>query len=400
MLQGKKIILGITGSIAAYKSAILTRLLLKAGAEVQIIMTDDAKEFITPLTLSTLSQKPVLSKFMKNDTGEWNNHVQLGLWADLILIAPASANTLAKCANGICDNLLLATYLSAKCPVAFAPAMDLDMYQHPTTKTNIQKLESYGNTIIHAASGELASGLDGQGRMQEPEFLVKELENILSIKKKFKGKKVIITAGPTQEAIDPVRFIGNHSSGKMGYAIAQTFIREGAEVNLISGPSSLEKPSGIENFISVNSAEEMFKETEKIYSEADIIVFAAAVADYRPKKVAKEKIKKKAEDMSIEMEKTIDIAKTLGEKKQPNQLNIGFALETENEEANALKKLKNKNFDLIVLNSLRDENAAFGHNTNKVKIYGQKGLVEESELLSKSKVADIIVNQIYKLNIK
>mgnify|MGYP003148904380 FL=1 len=278
--------------------------------------------------------------------------------------------------------------------------MDLDMYQHPTTKTNIQKLESYGNTIIHAASGELASGLDGQGRMQEPEFLVKELENILSIKKKFKGKKVIITAGPTQEAIDPVRFIGNHSSGKMGYAIAQTFIREGAEVNLISGPSSLEKPSGIENFISVNSAEEMFKETEKIYSEADIIVFAAAVADYRPKKVAKEKIKKKAEDMSIEMEKTIDIAKTLGEKKQPNQLNIGFALETENEEANALKKLKNKNFDLIVLNSLRDENAAFGHNTNKVKIYGQKGLVEESELLSKSKVADIIVNQIYKLNIK
>ena len=400
MLQGKKIILGITGSIAAYKSAILTRLLLKAGAEVQIIMTDDAKEFITPLTLSTLSQKPVLSKFMKNDTGEWNNHVQLGLWADLILIAPASANTLAKCANGICDNLLLATYLSAKCPVAFAPAMDLDMYQHPTTKTNIQKLESYGNTIIHAASGELASGLDGQGRMQEPEFLVEELENILSIKKKFKGKKVIITAGPTQEAIDPVRFIGNHSSGKMGYAIAQTFIREGAEVNLISGPSSLEKPSGIESFISVNSAEEMFKETEKIYFEADIIVFAAAVADYRPKKVAKEKIKKKAEDMSIEMEKTIDIAKTLGEKKQPNQLNIGFALETENEEANALKKLKNKNFDLIVLNSLRDENAAFGHNTNKVKIYGQKGLVEESELLSKSKVADIIVNQIYKLNIK
>ncbi|RUA30543.1 MAG: bifunctional phosphopantothenoylcysteine decarboxylase/phosphopantothenate--cysteine ligase CoaBC [Bacteroidetes bacterium] len=400
MLQGKKIILGITGSIAAYKSAILTRLLLKAGAEVQIIMTDDAKEFITPLTLSTLSQKPVLSKFMKNDTGEWNNHVQLGLWADLILIAPASANTLAKCANGICDNLLLATYLSAKCPVAFAPAMDLDMYQHPTTKTNIQKLESYGNTIIHAASGELASGLDGQGRMQEPEFLVKELENILSIKKKFKGKKIIITAGPTQEAIDPVRFIGNHSSGKMGYAIAQTFIREGAEVNLISGPSSLEKPSGIESFISVNTAEEMFKETEKIYFEADIIVFAAAVADYRPKKVAKEKIKKKAEDMSIEMEKTIDIAKTLGEKKQPNQLNIGFALETENEEANALKKLKNKNFDLIVLNSLRDENAAFGHNTNKVKIYGQKGLVEESELLSKSKVADIIVNQIYKLNIK
>lgn len=397
MLQGKKIILGITGSIAAYKSAMLTRLLIKEGAEVQIIMTDDAKEFITPLTLSTLSQKPVLSKFVKNNTGEWNNHVQLGLWADLILIAPASANTLAKCANGICDNLLLATYFSAKCPVAFAPAMDLDMYQHPTTSANIKKLESFGNTIIHAASGELASGLEGQGRMQEPEFLVKEVEDILSVKKKFEGKKVVITAGPTHEAIDPVRFIGNHSSGKMGYAIAQSFIREGAHVNLISGPSSLDKPLGTANFISVKSAEEMYKEAEKNYSDADIIVFAAAVADYRPKSVAKEKIKKKAEDISIEMEKTIDIAKTLGKKKKKNQLNIGFALETENEEANALKKLKNKNFDLVVLNSLRDKNAAFGHNTNKVKIYGQKGLLVESELLSKSKVADIILNQIFKL---
>ncbi|WP_375581169.1 bifunctional phosphopantothenoylcysteine decarboxylase/phosphopantothenate--cysteine ligase CoaBC [Marivirga tractuosa] len=397
MLQGKKIILGITGSIAAYKTAILTRLLLKAGAEVQIIMTDDAKEFITPLTLSTLSQKPVLSRFVKNETGEWNNHVNLGLWADLIIIAPASANTIAKCANGICDNLLLATYLSAKCPIAFAPAMDLDMYQHPTTIENLKKLESFGNTIIQAASGELASGLEGQGRMQEPEVLVKEIESILSLKKNFKDKKVIITAGPTHEAIDPVRFIGNHSSGKMGYAIAKEFVNQGADVTLISGPSSLEPPSGISNLIKVKSAQEMYEEAKKHYNSAEIAVFAAAVADYRPKSIAKEKIKKKDEDMTIEMEKTIDIAKSLGKKKQKHQLNIGFALETENEEANAIKKLENKNFDLVVLNSLRDKNAAFGHNTNKVKIYSQKGLVEESELLAKTEVAKIILNQIHNL---
>ena len=400
MLQGKKIILGITGSIAAYKTAILTRLLVKAGAEVQIIMTEDAKEFITPLTLSTLSHNPVLSKFTKNDAGEWNNHVALGLWADLILIAPASANTLAKCAHGICDNLLLATYLSAKCPIAFAPAMDLDMYQHPTTSENLKKLESFGNTIFHAASGELASGLEGQGRMQEPEILIKEIESILSVKKKFKDQKVVITAGPTHEAIDPVRFIGNHSSGKMGYAIADAFIKEGASVTLISGPTALKIPSNISNFIEIKSAQEMYEQAEKYYKDANITVFAAAVADYRPKSIAKEKIKKKAEDMTVEMEKTIDIARTLGERKQKNQLNIGFALETENEEANALKKLKNKNFDLVVLNSLRDKDAAFGHDTNKVKIYGQKGLLEESELLAKTKVADLILNQIFKLSSK
>jgi phosphopantothenoylcysteine decarboxylase/phosphopantothenate--cysteine ligase len=400
MLQGKKIILGITGSIAAYKTAILTRLLLKTGAEVQIIMTDDAKEFITPLTLSTLSQKPVLSKFVKNDAGEWNNHVALGLWADLLLIAPASANTIAKCAHGICDNLLLATYLSAKCPIAFAPAMDLDMYQHPTTTENLQKLQSFGNTIIDAASGELASGLDGQGRMQEPEVLVREVENILSLKKNFKGKKVIITAGPTHEAIDPVRFIGNHSSGKMGYALADAFAKEGAQVTLISGPSSLNTPSDITNFIKVRSAQEMYDATEKHYKDAHIAIFAAAVADYRPKSVATEKIKKKADGMSIEMEKTIDIANSLGKKKQRHQLNIGFALETENEEANALKKLENKNFDLVVLNSLRDENAAFGHDTNKVKIYGHKGLIQESELLAKPEIAKIILNQIHNLSIE
>jgi phosphopantothenoylcysteine decarboxylase/phosphopantothenate--cysteine ligase len=398
MLQGKKIILGITGSIAAYKTAMLTRLLVKAGAEIQVIMTEDAKEFITPLTLSTLSQKPVLSNFVKSDSGEWNNHVDLGLWADLILIAPASANTIAKCAHGICDNLLLATYLSAKCPIAFAPAMDLDMYKHPSTSENLKKLESFGNIVIHAASGELASGLEGQGRMQEPEYLVKEIEKILSLKKKFKGKNIVITAGPTQEAIDPVRFIGNHSSGKMGYAIAQSFLNEGAKVTLISGPSSLNPPSGITNFVKVNSAQEMYEEAEKNYIEADIVVFAAAVADYRPRSVATEKIKKKDEGMTIEMEKTVDIAKALGQKKQKNQLNIGFALETENEEVNALNKLKNKNFDLIVLNSLRDEKAAFGHNTNKIKIFGKKGLLEESELLAKSEIANIILNQIHKLS--
>jgi len=274
------------------------------------------------------------------------------------------------------------------------------MYQHPTTKTNLNKLESFGNIILHAASGELASGLDGQGRMQEPEDLLQEVGQLLSSKKKFRNKKVIITAGPTQEAIDPVRFIGNHSSGKMGYAIAQSFINEGANVTLISGPSSLEVPSKISNFISVKSAKEMFEQTEKYYSEADIIVFAAAVADYRPKTIAKEKIKKKDGEISIEMEKTIDIAKTLGHKKGNNQLNIGFALETENEEANALKKLENKNFDLIVLNSLRDENAAFGHDTNKVKIYSHDRLLEESKLLNKSKVADLILSQIYKLSSK
>lgn len=397
MLQGKKIILGITGSIAAYKTAMLTRLLLKAGAEVQIIMTDDAKEFITPLTLSTLSQNPVLSKFTKNDAGEWNNHVALGLWADLILIAPASANTISKCAHGLCDNLLLATYLSAKCTIAFAPAMDLDMYQHPTTLANIKKLESFGNIVIPAASGELASGLEGQGRMQEPEYLVKEIESLLSVKKKFKDKNVIITAGPTQEAIDPVRFIGNHSSGKMGYAIAATFIKGGADVTLISGPSSIPPPSGLTNFIKVKSAQEMYEAALKHYKEADIAVFAAAVADYRPKTVATEKIKKQNNDMTIEMEKTIDIAKALGKKKRKSQLNIGFALETENEEENAITKLENKNFDLVVLNSLRDENAAFGHNTNKVKIYDQTGLIEESELLEKTEIAGIILNQISNL---
>lgn len=394
MIQGKKIILGITGSIAAYKTAILTRLLVKEGAEVQIIMTPDAHEFVTPLTLSTLSKRPVLTNFSLDETGVWNNHVELGLWADLLLIAPASANTLAKCANGLCDNLLIATYLSARCPVAFAPAMDLDMYQHPSVTENIKKLESFGNIIYEATSGELASGLEGKGRMQEPEVLVEFIEKHFNTKKKLRQKKVLITAGPTNEAIDPVRFIGNHSSGKMGYALAKACADEGAEVTLVSGPSALIPPDKIKKFIRVQSAQEMYEATQEHYDSTDIVIFAAAVADYKPKTVATEKIKKKANSMSIEMEKTIDIAKTLGQLKKPHQLNVGFALETENEEKNAKGKLQNKNFDLIVLNSLRDENAAFGHDTNKVKIYGQSGLVLDSELLQKSKVAELILAQI------
>jgi len=398
LLKDKKIILGITGSIAAYKAATLTRLLVKAGASVQIICTEDAKAFITPLTLSTLSKKPVLSEFKKDETGEWYNHVELGLWADLILIAPASANTIAKCANGICDNLLLATYLSAKCKVAFAPAMDLDMYSHPTTDINLKKLADFGNIIFEAASGELASGLSGKGRMQEPEQLLAALEQHFRSASKFSQKKILITAGPTHEAIDPVRFIGNHSSGKMGYALAQTFQEMGAAVTLISGPSSLSIPTGLVKFISVTSAEEMYQATEKEFQQTDITVLSAAVADYKPAHQQLEKIKKTADAMTIDLIKTVDIAKTLGEKKMRNQLLVGFALETQNEEENALKKLENKNMDLIVLNSLRDAQAAFGYDTNKIKIFDKSGLRFTSELKSKKEIAGLIIEQIYQHN--
>lgn len=396
MLKDKKIVLGITGSIAAYKSAILTRLLVKSGAEVQIISTDSANEFITPLTLSTFSKNPVLSSFQKDKTGEWNNHVELGLWADLILIAPASANTIAKCAHGICDNLLIATYLSAKCPVAFAPAMDLDMYQHQSTKDNLDKLKSYGNIIFESASGELASGLSGQGRMQEPEDLLVALEKFFNKDQKFKGKKVLITAGPTHEAIDPVRFIGNHSSGKMGYAIASAFKNAGAEVTLITGPTNIDKPVGLANIIEVTSAEEMHAAADKYFSKTDIAVLSAAVADYKAATQATEKIKKTddSNEMMLKLVKTPDIAKSLGAKKKAHQQIIGFALETENEESNAKKKLQNKNFDLIVLNSLRNEKSAFGYDTNQVKIFDKNGLKYESALLPKSEIAQIILEQI------
>lgn len=395
-MKGKKIILGITGSIAAYKAATLTRLLVKAGAEVQIVSTEAALTFITPLTLSTLSKNPVLHQFEKDDTGEWNNHVALGLWADLILIAPASANTLAKCAHGICDNLLIATYLSAKCPVAFAPAMDLDMYLHPSTSKNLQLLQSYGNIIFESAEGELASGLSGKGRMQEPEDLLQAVEALFEQKKRFEHKKVMITAGPTYEAIDPVRFIGNHSSGKMGYAIAEAFVAEGADVTLISGPTNLAQPAGLENFIQVRSSEDMYQAANDIFDTIDIAVMAAAVADYKPKEVAQEKIKKKSEESSLTLVKTKDIAKSLGAKKEHQKL-IGFALETENETANALKKLDTKNLDLIVLNSLRDEQAGFGYDTNKVSIFSKEGLQEASELLPKQAIAKLILTHIEKL---
>ena len=395
-MKGKKIILGITGSIAAYKAATLTRLLVKAGAEVQIVSTEAALTFITPLTLSTLSKNPVLHQFEKDDTGEWNNHVALGLWADLILIAPASANTLAKCAHGICDNLLIATYLSAKCPVAFAPAMDLDMYLHPSTSKNLQLLQSYGNIIFESAEGELASGLSGKGRMQEPEDLLQAVEALFEQKKRFEHKKVMITAGPTYEAIDPVRFIGNHSSGKMGYAIAEAFVAEGADVTLISGPTNLAQPAGLENFIQVRSSEDMYQAANDIFDTIDIAVMAAAVADYKPKEVAQEKIKKKSEESSLTLVKTKDIAKSLGAKKEHQKL-IGFALETENETANALKKLDTKNLDLIVLNSLRDEQAGFRYDTNKVSIFSKEGLQEASELLPKQAIAKLILTHIEKL---
>ncbi|QSE98947.1 bifunctional phosphopantothenoylcysteine decarboxylase/phosphopantothenate--cysteine ligase CoaBC [Fulvivirga lutea] len=393
MLQGKKIIIGVCGSIAVYKSALLVRLLVKAGAEVKVIMTDSALDFITPLTLSTLSKNPVLNKFSNSETGEWTNHVDLGLWADLIVIAPASANTIAKMANGYCDNLLLATYLSAKCPVFVAPAMDLDMYAHKSTKENLAKLQSYGNKVIVPASGELASGLVGEGRMQEPEEIVEELEKNFS-KGKLAGKKVLITAGPTYEALDPVRFIGNHSSGKMGYAIAHEAASQGAEVILVSGPTHLSVSNSAIQLISVSSADEMFTACKEHYSKVDICILSAAVADYRPKIKADQKIKKKGEEMTLELVKTFDIAAELGKLKKKHQINVGFALETENESSNASSKLKSKNFDLIVLNSLNDKGAGFGHDTNKITIIDKNNNSKAFDLKSKQEVAKDIINSI------
>ncbi len=393
MLRNKKIILGVCGSIAAYKAAILTRLLVKSGAEVKVIITPAAKDFITPLTLATLSKNPALSEFTKNEAGEWNNHVALGLWADAIIIAPASANTLAKMANGICDNLLLATYLSARCPVFVAPAMDLDMYQHPATTANLTSLKTYGNEIIEAEFGELASGLTGNGRMAEPENIIDLLSNFFSTNLKFRNRKVLITAGPTYEKIDPVRFIGNHSSGKMGYAIAHSLADKGADVILVSGPTHLKADHPSISVVSVNSAEEMYQACMNHYPSTDIAILAAAVADYTPKETFEQKLKKNSNDMSIALVKTHDIAASLGEIKKEHQLNIGFALETENEASNALKKLTAKNFDIIVLNSLQDTGAGFGYDTNKISIIDQNKSVEY-ELKSKKEVAEDIIEAI------
>jgi phosphopantothenoylcysteine decarboxylase/phosphopantothenate--cysteine ligase len=394
MLRDKKILLGVTGSIAAYKSAVLTRLLVKAGAVVKVVMTPAAADFITPLTLSTLSKNPVLTEFVKDNTGQWNNHVELGLWADAMVIAPASANTLAKMANGLCDNLLLATYLSARCPVFFAPAMDLDMLQHPSTQNNIQKLKSYSNILIDAVFGELASGLVGNGRMAEPEEIVTALENHFTSEQKLSGKKVLVTAGPTYEAIDPVRFIGNHSTGKMGFSIAEEFARQGAVVNLVTGPTQQHINHPRVNVIPVTSAEQMYTSCASLFPSTDIAVLAAAVADYRPVEVASQKIKKKEANLTIELTKTHDIAASLGKLKHNGQVMVGFALETENEQANAQTKLEKKNFDLIVLNSLNDKGAGFGHDTNKITILDREQHVKSFELKNKKEVAKDIVKAI------
>lgn len=394
MLHGKKILLGITGSIAAYKAALLIRLLVKSGAEVKVVMTSSAKDFITPLTLSTLSKNPVLSEFIKDSSGQWNNHVELGLWADFMIIAPASANTIGKMANGICDNLLLAVYLSARCPVLLAPAMDLDMLQHASIKNNLKRLKDFGNLIIDPTHGELASGLIGTGRMAEPEEIVTYLGDYFRKGQPLKGKTALVTAGPTYEALDPVRFIGNHSTGKMGYAIAESLANQGAHVHLISGPTALHTIHTNIYVKEVTTAEEMYHACMDVFPKTDIAVLAAAVADYKPAVKADQKIKKKDESLSLELLKTHDIAATLGKQKTESQFIVGFALETENEEANALKKLESKNFDLIVLNSLNDKGAGFGHDTNKISILDRKQQSQSFDLKSKKEIAKDIVNMI------
>ena len=395
MLQGKKILLGVCGSIAAYKSAVLIRLLKKSGAEVQVVMTDSAKTFITPLTLSTVSANPALSEFQKDESGLWNNHVDLGLWADLIIVAPATANTLAKMANGVCDNLLLATYLSAKCPVYFAPTMDLDMYKHPSTLSSFKVLKSYGNIMIPATSGELASGLIGEGRMAEPENIVSFIESDILNKLPLRGKKVLITAGPTYEAIDPVRFIGNHSSGKMGYEIAKEAAKLGAEVVLISGPTHETVTNNLIKIIPVVCAEEMYIAVHEYFREVDIAILSAAVADFKPKQVANQKIKKEDNTLVLELEKTKDILASLGAIKKQQYL-VGFALETNNELENAKGKLKSKNLNLIVLNSLNDKGAGFKTETNKVTFIDDKEHVNEFQLKSKTEVAKDLMDEIIK----
>ena len=395
VLSGKKILLGVSGGIAAYKTANLVRLFIKAGAQVQVVMSPASLHFVTPLTLATLSKNPVYSTFYNEEegNGEWNNHVELGLWADLMLVAPATANTLSKMANGNCDNLLIATYLSAKCPVYFAPAMDLDMYKHTSTLDSFHKLKSFGNSIIPAESGELASGLSGEGRMAEPENIVSFLERDLLEKLPLKGKKILITAGPTYEAIDPVRFIGNHSSGKMGFDIANEAVNKGAEVILVTGPTHLNVQNSAIKLIRVTSAQEMFDACHEFYNSVDVAIAAAAVADYRPKNVAEQKIKKNEATFSIELEKTKDILASLGEQKE-NQFLIGFALETENEIEHAKQKIQKKNLDLIVLNSLNDKGAGFGMPTNKVTFISKDFTIEPKELKSKEEVAQDIINKV------
>ena len=395
MLKGKHIILGITGSIAAYKSAVLCRLLVSAGAEVKVVMTPLAKQFITPLTMATLSQNPILVDFFNPENGEWNSHVKLGEWADLYLIAPATANTMAKMATGVADNLLLTTYLSARCPVAVAPAMDLDMYAHTATQRNMEQLQRDGVHIIEPGSGFLASGLSGKGRMAEPQDIVEAVKALFGEKKKsLEGKHFIVTAGATIEPIDPVRFISNHSSGKMGYAVAEALAERGARVTLVSGRTALDAPKGVER-VDVLSAEEMYEACVERFVASDGAVMCAAVADYTPRSVADEKLKKSDDDLSIELKRTKDIAATLGAEKGDRVL-VGFAMETQNEMENAQSKLKRKNFDFIVLNSLREAGAGFRGDTNVVTLIDAAG-AEELPLMSKRDVADRIVDKIEKL---
>ena len=394
MLKGKHIILGVTGRIAAYKAATLTRLLVKEGASVKVVMTPLAKEFITPLTMATLSKSPIMVDFYNPENGDWNSHVDLGLWADLYLIAPASANTIGKMAGGIADNLLLTTYLSAKCPVMVAPAMDLDMYKHPVTQRNLKVLQSFGNIIIEPESGELASGLIGKGRMEEPERIVAFIADYFARQEDFKGKKVVVTAGPTYEKIDPVRFIGNYSSGKMGLAIAEEFAGRGAEVVLVCGPVNLKTSHPAIRRVDVESAVQMYEVTSKEFVNSDVAVLSAAVADFTPKEKADHKIKRGKDDLLLELLPTKDIAAELGRIKTASQLLVGFALETNDEEVNALSKMQRKNLDMIVLNSLNDKGAGFSVDTNKVTILDKAGDKTVYELKTKVEVAKDIVDQI------
>jgi phosphopantothenoylcysteine decarboxylase / phosphopantothenate---cysteine ligase len=398
ILRGKNILLGITAGIAAYKTASLVRLFVKSGANVKVIMTPAAKEFITPLTLSTLSKNPVISSFTEpdDDASVWNNHVELGLWADLFLVAPATANTLSKMASGRSDNLLIATYLSAKCPVYFAPAMDLDMYKHPSTKSSLETLQSFGNIMIPVTSGELASGLSGAGRMAEPESIVSQIESHTLKELPFHGKTFLVTAGPTYEAIDPVRFVGNHSSGLMGFEIAKKAALLGAEIIYITGPSHYKTNDSRIKTIPVVSAHEMYTQVHSYFGSVDVAVLSAAVADYKPKNIATFKIKKSEATLSLELEKTKDILASLGAIKS-NQLLVGFALETHDEVDNAIKKLKSKNLDLIVLNSLNDEGAGFGGDTNKVTLIDKNLVQTVYPLKSKVSVATDIMTEIQKI---
>lgn len=397
MLKDKNIILGITGGIAAYKSALIARLLVKQGAHVKVVMTPLAKQFITPLTMATLTGNPILVDFFNPENGEWNSHVSLGLWADAYLIAPATANTIGKMANGVADNLLLTTYLSAKCPVFLAPAMDLDMYAHPAVIKNLNTLRSYGNHVIEPATGFLASGLEGKGRMEEPEVIVKALADYFQQSQDLIGKKVMITAGPTYEKIDPVRFIGNYSSGKMGYALAEECANRGADVTIVSGPVQVKTNHPKISIVKVESASQMLEAASKYSETADVDILCAAVADYTPAVVQDKKMKReKTGDITIELKATKDIAATLGKAKRKGQVIVGFALETNDEENNAKEKCNRKNFDFIVLNSLNDKNAGFQYDTNKITIIDSDGAIEKYDLKPKKEVAKDIVDHLLK----